>query len=522
MGQIDIHFYVWMFFRRLPYIILITFVGAIAGVLIALQLPPTFVGVAKVLVESPRLTTDLARSAIQTNVVEQLQVIEQKLTTRASLLEMAKRFDVYPDLAELSENDVAIDMHRRTSVQVVALETPRGSGGALVFEVRFEADEAELAARVANGYANSMVDANEAFRKDRAAAALDFIQQDVDRLTKELANAEAAITEFRNSNRESLPDTMEHRTIMQSSRQERLLQIQREEDSLRSRKLTLAQIYARGSGTGPVGISTPEDEIIAQLRRTLAEQRAVFAEDSPNILALRQRIQTLETNMRENRAPVTGETDASGMPADLQFQFADIDAQLKLLAAERQSLERQLTDLERSIKATAENTTILNKLDREYQNAQSQYIDARKRLAEALTGARIEENSIGQRLTLIEPAIVPESPAKPQRRIIAAGGAVGGFGLGIALILLIELWRSAIYRTSDIASIYEGEPLVAVPYIHRRRESTSRFRRAAAIFAFAVLCGSAAVQTERWSITPTDTAVVDYPMGCVIARTCNA
>lgn len=53
MGQIDLHFFAWMVFRRLPFIILMSAVGAVIGVAVALSLKPTYQAVAKILVESP-------------------------------------------------------------------------------------------------------------------------------------------------------------------------------------------------------------------------------------------------------------------------------------------------------------------------------------------------------------------------------------------------------------------------------------------------------------------------------------
>jgi protein tyrosine kinase modulator len=465
MGQIDLHFYAWMIFRRLPFIILMSVVGAVIGVAVALSLKPTYQAVAKILVESPRISADLASSAIPTDVIEQLQIMEQRLTTRSSLLEMAESMEIYPDISALSETQVAQDMRARTRLDPLIFDSPRGGSGALIFAVSFEAKDSVLASRVANAYAAKILDGNAELRRARAADALEFIRQDVDRLATALSKVEADIAAFTSDHSDALPDSIEFRRAQQANQQDRLLQINREQESLRSRRLTLKQIYAQTSGTGAASLLTPEDRIIADLRRSLAEQRAIFADTSPTIVALSQRIDALETELREKRAMTTEDTDPAGMPAELQLQLVDINNQLRFLATEKETIAKNLSDLDRTIGVTVENETVLKRLQRNYENAQSQYNDAQRRLAEALTGARIEQEAIGQKLTLIEPAIPPEKPYGPRRRYIAAGGAFGGFAFGIALVLLIEIWRAAIYRPADIGRIFEGEPLVSVPYI---------------------------------------------------------
>ena len=490
MGQIDVRFYIWMFFRRLPFIVLMTVLGVIAGVLVALSLKPTYKAVAKILVESPRISSDLARSEVPADAFDQLQILEQRLTTRDSILSMARSLDIYPDISTMSESQITGDMRSRTAFEPVVFNTLRSGKGALLFAVSFEADNPVLASRVANWYATTILEGNATLRKERASDALEFISQDVDRLDKVLNEAEASVASFTTDHRDALPDSLEFRRAQQASQQERLLQIQREEESLRSRRLTLKQIYAHSGVTGVPGMTTPEDQLIGDLRRTLAEQLAIFAETSPNIMVLRQRIQALEAEAQSRRADATQEQDKnpSEFPAELQIQLADIDNQLKVLATEKDGLKQSLAEIDQTITATVENETVLKRLQRDYETAQSQYNNAQGRLAEASTAARIEQESIGGKLTLIEPAIPPETPFGPRRRYVAAGGAVLGFFLSMAIIVLIEFWRGAIYRPAEIARIFDGEPLVAVPYIHSPGEPARSKLIAGLLPALALLC----------------------------------
>ncbi len=502
MGQSDIHFYTWMFLRRLPFIIVVTVVGAAIGLLVALSLTPTYRAVAKILVESPRISSDLARSTVQTDPIEQLQIVEQRLTTRDSLVAMAHSLDIYPDISALDEATIVKDMRSRTALEPVVFSSPRGGSGALLVAVSFEASDPTLAARVANSYAATILERNAKLRKDRATDALEFIRGDVDRLAKELSDTEAEITAFTNDHRDALPDSLEFRRAQQASQQQRLMQIERDEASLRSRRRTLVQIYAHTSGIAPAGLTTPEDQMIADLRRALTEQRAIFTETSPNIVALRQRIETLEAELQAKRSDTTQEADPGGMPPELRLQLVDIDSQLKFLATEKEAIDQNLADLDRTISATVENGTVLKRLQIAYENAQSQYNDAQQRLAEASTGARIEQESVGEKLTLMEPAVAPDKPYGPRRRYVVAGGGAGGFALGFAIVFLLELWRGAVYRPADISRVFDGEPLVAVPYIRSPAEPAGTKFLAGLLPAFALLIVLQGGSTAERGCTP--------------------
>lgn len=496
MGNLDLRFYVWLLIRRSPIIILLTAIGGAIGVIVALSLPPTYHAVAKILVEQQRISNDLARTYVPVNAIEQLQIIEQQLKTRASMLAMAEELGVYEGLPPAPPDDIVEDMRNRTQLMPLQFDTPRGYGGALAFAIIFGAQDPDLAAKVANAYADTILETNRRVRQERALDALTFTRAEVDRLAGKLAEAGDEIAKFKAKNQDALPDSLEYRRTLEDSLQDRLEELRREADQLRNRRETLTKVYAEAGETSP-GVTTPEDALLDDLRRRLVEQRAMFAEDSPNIVALQKRIEALEKVARDRRERMISGAEPAQMPAELQLQFADIDSRLAAIGNERSSIEARLGELAQSISATAVNATALERLERDYDNTQSQYNAAAARLADASAGARIEQQAIGEKLTLIEPAVPPANPSSSKRKIVAIGGAAGGFALALGLILAFEFWRAAIYRPSDIGKVFDGEPIGVIPYIPRRavfgRTRMKAPAAAAAAVALLALLGLTAV-----------------------------
>jgi len=198
------------------------------------------------------------------------------------------------------------------------------------------------------------------------------------------------------------------------------------------------------------------------LNRALSEQLAIFSETSPNVVALRARIAALQDVLRSRTA--VGVDRKTGF-SDLDLQLSDIDGRLSYIAKERPTIARDIAELTKEIDATPGNETVLNALERNRTNIQTQYSAALARLAEASTGEQIETLAKGARFSLLEPATPPERAISPNRRKIAAMGLAGGVGLGIGLIVLLEIMNKTIRRPAELVQLFQAQPLATVPYI---------------------------------------------------------
>jgi uncharacterized protein involved in exopolysaccharide biosynthesis len=97
------------------------------------------------------------------------------------------------------------------------------------------------------------------------------------------------------------------------------------------------------------------------------------------------------------------------------LQLADLDSQLESLAGQRQQVEANLAELQLSIQATPANALRLDELQRNFDAVRAQYDQTVQRRALAETGEMIEALSRGQRITIIEQAVPPEEPIRPNR-----------------------------------------------------------------------------------------------------------
>jgi polysaccharide biosynthesis transport protein len=465
MGDIDVKYYLSIFWRRFPYFLVIAvFISAI-GLTIASILPPVYRSTASLLVERQQIPGDLAQSTVPVNALEMIQIIEQRLMTRANLLDLANRFGIYADRPGINANSIVADMRSRTTFQS---SSPRGrTSGATIINVSFDSTSPAQAAQITNELTTLILRENAQMRTGRATDTLEFFEQEVDRLAAELDRKSTEILEFKNANQDALPDSLASRRNQQNIQQERLLQLEREETGLRDARDRTVRIYEQTGRVVSNRQRSREEQDLEALRQQLAQARLVYSETSPAVTQLKTRISALEPIVAEQIAMLN--PDFLEM-SEIEIQLAQIDGRLEFINGEKARIEAELATLEETIRRTPTNELALGGLERDLSNLQSQYNAAVSRASQAAVGERLELLAKGERFTLIEQATPPGSPMKPNRLLIGGGSVIAGLGAGAGFILLLELLNRSVRRPVEITSKLGIEPFATVPYIHTQRE----------------------------------------------------
>ena len=475
--MMDLSFYWTIFLRRLPILIVFMAIGAVSGVLVALSLPPTYSSSATLIVESEQIPDELAQSTVRTSDIEALQIIRQRILSREILLEMANRLDIYDEVAavEMSADEKVADLRSRIGFQTVGGGARRGNTQATIVTVSFDAPTADLSALVANEVVTLILQENVQMRTSVATQTLDFFDQEVKRLEQSLTRVSTQILEFKEANLQSLPDSLAFRRARQTALQEQLLQLQRDQTVMRDRRSQLVSLFeATGQlsidGSGRQALS-PEAQNLAQLRREYASLAAVLSADNPRLVLMRSQIAAAEAAL-EAVPEVDAAAAGSGTVSESLFQIeiADMDAQIAYIADQIEDIETEMAQLERTISQTPGNAITLETLEREYENIQQRYNQAVTNRARAETGNIIESLSKGQRISVVEQAVPPTSPSKPNRPRIAIAGFGAATMLGAALVLALEFLNSAVRRPEDIQSALGIDVFATIPYIRTREE----------------------------------------------------
>jgi uncharacterized protein involved in exopolysaccharide biosynthesis len=211
------------------------------------------------------------------------------------------------------------------------------------------------------------------------------------------------------------------------------------------------------------------DQAIAAAEAAYAAARSIYADSHPDVIAARERLKAIRSATPQVD---TGETGV------VQEQIRANNEAIGALRAQRDAaLARASASLAGQSRAPA----ILEQASQLEDRAgalREQYKKVSDDLLKAQNGARMAGEQRAERLSLVEPANLPDHPHWPNRPLMIAAGALAGAVLGLLLALVVELLRRPLRSPVQIEGL--GVPVVGiVPIIERtaRRRWWQRFRR---------------------------------------------
>ena len=484
--MIDLRFYWSLLMRRLPVMLALIIICSVFGAVWAIRAPSTYSTSARLLVENPRIL-DSRDSGDSAN--EMLQVIEQQLLTRANLIDVANKLNVFGANSTLSVDEKLERMRAGTRIT-----RSGGRDEATMMLVSFTSEDPRIAAAVVNEYTTLILGSNTRNRVGLAENRLAFFQQEVERLSQDLDAQNARILEFKRQNADALPENLQYRQDRQSLLQERVARLESDLAVLQAQRAEMVRLFEQ-TGNVPVNAApqTPEQQQLAALRAELNSVLGVYAEDSPRVRTLRNRIATAERAVQAQGTPLDAANSGNSL---LDVNLSQIDSRVTALQNEMTQANGELESLAVSINATAANAIALGALERDQQNIQARYNAAVASLDQARQVERVETSAQGQRISVIEAASVPGQPSGPNRKKIAVAGIGLGLGLAGGFFALMELLNSAIRRPAELRSRFQITPLAVIPYIEGRAER----RRRQAVLMAATLAVVIVIPLGLWAI----------------------
>jgi len=479
--NLDLSFYFAVFLRRIHYFILFTVLGSATAIAVAMMLPRVYQAQTLLSVDSSQIPGALAAPTVQAAALEKLQNIQNRLMTRANLLDIANRLGVYKDAKDMLPDDIVQAMNTDTNIV-----NNTGKGQATFMQITFNARTGKIAANVLNEYVTLILKDDAETRTKGAEETLDFFNQEVKGLGSTLDQISAKILDFQNKNSDALPSTLAFRMQQQQSLQGKIDGLDQSIKQLTDQKDNLITMF---KATGQVSASganmTPEAKQLEALNNQLNQSLALLSPANPKIKSLQAQIAQLQVIVRTQQGGTDGSTD----PATSMFnaQIKDFDARIADAKTQRDQASQQLDALNQTIAKTPANQIALDALNRDYANALSQYNSAVSRQSQAAMAEKTEALSKGEKISVVDAASPPEVPLKPKRTKIAVAGTAGGMVAGLGLIALLELLNRAVRRPVDIVKTFGITPIVAIPYMQTPSETMRRRSVFAATLLFAVI-----------------------------------
>lgn len=489
--NIDFSFYIKLFWRRLPVMIFFIVACSVVSLLTAFRLPDTFSTSARLLVEAPQIVLDSA--TVQTDAVEQLEIIEQKLLTRVNLLEIARKYDVFEDMSQMNPDQIVEMMTEATRIQRRA-----GRNRATLMTISFKGRTARIVSNVVNEFVTVVLDENSDTRTLRAENTREFFDTQVERLSVELDERSTNIAIFKTQNAEALPEDQSFRLQRQAQLIESMTRAEREIAALKTRREEVVRLFENSGifGTAPPqAVQRSEEERLLIARQAdLEVLRATYTDENPRVRRVLDQIERLQAIVNAQVSTTDG-VETEGLSATEARDKAIFDSNVaqidSTIAFQEEELSRMRTDLEvlqGAIRQSSSNGVELSNLEREYEIVLARYNAAVVNLNTAQMDEVVETTAQGQRIAILENANTPSEPSGPDRPKIAIAGGAFGFLLAGGYFVLLEFLNRNVRRPAELVSRFNVTPITTIPYMESRGRRFAR--RAGSVFAtLAVLIG---------------------------------
>ncbi len=473
--EMTLNDYVNIIKRRLMYVVGFFLLVFFSAVVIALKLPPVYQSTGTILIESQQVQSDLSKEKYAT---DRFEALKQVVLSKENLFNIAEKYKLYGLNKNPNISPTRIAQAAQSNIMVDLLRADAGQWGekaTFAFEVSFKHNDSDDTYNVTKDLIELFLAENDRASKARVTETAEFYSKEAAKQKIALETIEKAITEYKRSHSNSLPENK----VMQIGSIERLendLRATQREYSTTQAELRSLDVSLESAKAG-IGLNTPQElgtgaSELDKLKLELAKQSAIYSPNHPSIRALQRRIDLLEKSgtAAESTAPVKSITAQSMMVAKVQAQIDTANARLKSLEAEEQDIRVKIGQTEGRVIQSSQTEGALSTLLRDYDNAKFAYAEIKTKQDNSKLAKNIEMENKGERFVLVEAPLLPEKPIKPNRLLIILAGFIGAIFSAIGLAVLMESFDKRIRGVDALAAIMKIQPIATIPYITTKAE----------------------------------------------------
>jgi uncharacterized protein involved in exopolysaccharide biosynthesis len=336
--------------RHKVQIVVLTAILAALITVIAIALPAIYRSTATILVQEQEVPPDLVRSTITSYADERIQVISQQVMTRAVLLNLVDKYDLYEKYRDRAKTDQVLDFMRR-DIKISPVDaniSDRSSGrrvnATIAFNISYDSPDPEHAQQVVNELVSLFLNENLKVRQQSAAETTAFLTQEADRLAAQIQDMDAKLATFKRRNVGRMPDSSAVNMQLSERTDTELLRIDNQIGMLQDRRVALQSQLLLVSPTLPAGapaerVQAPEDRLRI-LQSQYATASGIYGADHPDIRRLQREIAQLQE-----------QTGASVRQASSSNELKDLETTLATLRERYSEDHPDVQRIRRSIAA---------------------------------------------------------------------------------------------------------------------------------------------------------------------------
>lgn len=355
-GSKDFREYLAILRRHAMLIIAVTTVCGAVAIAVAAGLPPVYRSTATILVQEQEIPPDLVRSTITSFADERIQVISQQIMTRAVLLDLVDKYDLYQKYRDRESNESIVERMRKDIKlsTVDASISDRSSGrrvnATIAFELSYDSPHPDRAQKVVDYLVSLFLQENIKARQQSAAETTAFLSQEAERLAKQIQEIEANLAAFKRRYAGRTPESSAVNMQLSERTESELLRIERETSMLQDRRLSLEAQLPLIKPNLPLATDARGEQVLGPAERLKALQAqyrsasAKYGSDHPDIRRMQREIAALKTETGTSEPGANAAADLK----ELESQLAGLKERYSEDHPDVQRLKRSIVALKAS------------------------------------------------------------------------------------------------------------------------------------------------------------------------------
>jgi capsular exopolysaccharide synthesis family protein len=364
------------------------------------------------------------------------------------------------------------DLNLKTTVPVLksALRV-KPVTGTNILSLQITWNDPQMAAKIANDFANVFVAREAEIIATSATGALDVLRKQLPQAEKTLRDTENAVTRFETThNIADIGSQTQSMVGLASTIDTKINAVQLDKRQQEATIASLSAQLAHTTATTGGGTSTAQNPILPQLRAQLAQLQVdlgaaeqQYTDSHPTVIGLKQKIADVQRQIKAAPLTITAQTSTVVNPLYQQLNqqlasaraLSDSDtAQLATLASQRKAINPQLGAL------PAQSATLLS-LQRQKKLAEDMY----NTLQQKFNDATIARTTGISDVTITEPASASLATKTPRFMLNVVIGTLVALLLALGVVFLVDWFDGRIRDERDVEGELGLPVLASIPLL---------------------------------------------------------
>jgi capsular exopolysaccharide synthesis family protein len=311
-------------------------------------------------------------------------------------------------------------------------------------EVGFESTDPQLAARAANALVNNYSEYNFHQKYDATRQASAFMEQQLDELKAKVEKSQQAMVNYERQN------VIVNIGDKQSVVEQRLAALNQDLTTAQSERMQKESLYDLVRSSQSEAALATQNELLQRLEEKHADLRSQYVDalgqygpNYPKVVRLRDQVNEIQSNIeRERKRALTR----------IRNDYLAALGREKLVAA---AVAREKAEVGKLSELLIEH----NILKREFDTNEQLYESLLQHLKDATVSAGLRATNIH----LVDAALVPTVPVRPQKLKNIAIGLLAGLVLGITFAFIQESLDTSVKSAEDVERLIAAPALAVIP-----------------------------------------------------------